>query len=104
MVEVYDLSGLSFSQLHLPGIRMLARVLQIGQVHYVVPPHGRELGSFAAAPHGRELPLPLRRTDANSGRLPLRRTDAHPGRLPLRRRTTAVRVLCANRSRSTAAS
>ena len=34
MVEVYDLGGLSFSQLHVPGIRMLSRVLAIGQAHY----------------------------------------------------------------------
>ena len=33
-VEVYDLSGLSFSQLHMPGLRMMARVLSIGQDHY----------------------------------------------------------------------
>lgn len=33
-VEVYDLKGLSFSQLYVPGIRMLARVFKIGQAHY----------------------------------------------------------------------
>ena len=34
MVEIYDLRGASFSQLYLPGIRMLARVLSVGQAHY----------------------------------------------------------------------
>ena len=33
-VEIYDLQGLSLSQLYFPGIRMLARVLKIGQAHY----------------------------------------------------------------------
>ena len=32
--EIYNLRGLSFSQLHMPGLRMLSRVLKIGQDHY----------------------------------------------------------------------
>jgi hypothetical protein len=34
MVEVHDLKGLRFSQLYMPGLRMLARVLALGQAHY----------------------------------------------------------------------
>ena len=34
MVEVYDMSGLSLSQLYPPGLAMLSRVLSIGQAHY----------------------------------------------------------------------
>ena len=32
-VEVFDLRGLSFSQIYPPGMRMLARTLKIGQSH-----------------------------------------------------------------------
>ena len=38
-VEVYDLSGLSFSQLHIPSIRVFARTLKIGQDHYMESLH-----------------------------------------------------------------
>ena len=38
-IEVYDLKGLSFSQLYMPGIRMLARTLKIGQGHYMESLH-----------------------------------------------------------------
>ena len=34
MVEIYDLRGTSFSQVYLPGFRMLARVLSVGQAFY----------------------------------------------------------------------
>ena len=34
MVEVYDMTGLSLSQLYPPGLAMLSRVLSIGQAHY----------------------------------------------------------------------
>lgn len=41
MVEVYDFNGLSISQLYVPGILMLGRVLGIGQNHY--PENGRKI-------------------------------------------------------------
>ena len=34
-VEVYDLQGLSLSQLHMGGLRMFARTLKVGQDHYM---------------------------------------------------------------------
>jgi hypothetical protein len=34
MIEVHDMKGLHLSQLHMPGLRMLSRVLSIGQNHY----------------------------------------------------------------------
>jgi len=33
-IEIHDLSGLGLSQLHMPGILMLTRVLKVGQGHY----------------------------------------------------------------------
>lgn len=33
-VEIYDLKGLSLSQMYIPGIRMLSRVFKLGQEHY----------------------------------------------------------------------
>ena len=39
IVEIYDLQGLSFSQLHVGALRMLARVLKIGQDHYMESLH-----------------------------------------------------------------
>lgn len=38
-IEVYDLKGLSFSQLYMPGLRMLARTLKIGQSYYMESLH-----------------------------------------------------------------
>ena len=38
-VEIYDLSGLSLSQLYVPAIRMFARVLGVGQAHYMESLH-----------------------------------------------------------------
>jgi hypothetical protein len=34
MVEVYDLRGLGLAQLHVKGLRMVSRVLGLGQAHY----------------------------------------------------------------------
>ena len=34
MIEIYDMKGISFSQLHLPGLLMLNRVLAFGAKHY----------------------------------------------------------------------
>ena len=34
MIEVHDLSGVGFSHIYVPGLRMLSRVLKIGQEHY----------------------------------------------------------------------
>ena len=34
MVEVHNLRGVGFSHIYVPGLRMLARVLKIGQDHY----------------------------------------------------------------------
>eukprot|EP00516_Mucochytrium_quahogii_P009828 CAMPEP_0203777144 /NCGR_PEP_ID=MMETSP0099_2-20121227/7214_1 /ASSEMBLY_ACC=CAM_ASM_000209 /TAXON_ID=96639 /ORGANISM=" , Strain NY0313808BC1" /LENGTH=493 /DNA_ID=CAMNT_0050676381 /DNA_START=366 /DNA_END=1847 /DNA_ORIENTATION=- len=47
MVEIHDLSGISFSQLHLPGILMLNRVLKIGQNNY---PENLECAHICNAP------------------------------------------------------
>merc|ERR1711939_33685 len=33
-LEIYDAGGLSFSQLHAGGLRLLARVLGLGAAHY----------------------------------------------------------------------
>ena len=33
-LEIYDAGGLAFSQLHVGGLRMLARVLGLGTAHY----------------------------------------------------------------------
>merc|ERR1719271_748655 len=33
-IEVHDLNGLSMSQLYMPGLRMLARTISIGQLYY----------------------------------------------------------------------
>jgi hypothetical protein len=34
MVEVYDLGGLGMAQIHVKGLRMVSRVLGLGQAHY----------------------------------------------------------------------
>lgn len=47
MVEVYDCSGLSLSQLHPAGLAMLSRVLSIGQQHY---PENLRKAYFVNAP------------------------------------------------------
>ena len=39
IVELYDLNGLSFSQLHVGALRMLARTLKIGQDNYMESLH-----------------------------------------------------------------
>ena len=33
-LEIYDAGGLSFSQIHVGGLRMLSRVLGLGAAHY----------------------------------------------------------------------
>jgi hypothetical protein len=33
-IEIYDISGVGYSQLHISGLRLLSRVLGLGQVHY----------------------------------------------------------------------
>jgi hypothetical protein len=33
-LEIYDAGGLAFSQLHVGGLRLLARVLGLGAAHY----------------------------------------------------------------------
>ena len=38
-IEIFDAGGMSYSQLYMPGIRLLARTLKIGQSHYVESMH-----------------------------------------------------------------
>ena len=38
-VEVYDLRGLSFSQMYMPGLKLLARTLKLGQNNYMESLH-----------------------------------------------------------------
>ena len=33
-LEIYDAGGLAFSQLHVGGLRLLAKVLGLGTAHY----------------------------------------------------------------------
>jgi len=59
VVEIYDIGGVSFSQLHVSGLMMLSRVLGLGQLHY---PENLTKGFLINAPwfgKGQEQQRPL---------------------------------------------